>query len=197
MLSRTRNGLVVTILLLIFSGVGPSFAAASVTIRNTPPTPHFAPAGTPLVDLAVAIRRAANEQGWRIIEEAPGVMQASLHIRSHEAVVTISFDETNFWIEYADSINLDYNPNSLRKTRNRGEIKGPRIHRNYNIWVDQLARKIAVYAKAPPKAKLTETAPSRNPILIADELERLDALRKRGVLSPEEFDQQKARLLAH
>jgi hypothetical protein len=197
MFSRMRNALVVVTLLLVLFAVGPSIAVASVTIRNTPPTPHFAPVGTPLVDLAAAIRQAANEQGWRIVAETPGVMQASLQVRSHEAVVTIGFDETSFWIDYADSINLDYNPNTLRKTRNRGVIKGPRIHRNYNIWVDQLAKKIAIYANAPPKAKLTEPALSRNPVLIADELEKLDALRERGVLSQEEFDQQKAKLLAH
>ena len=196
MLPRTCNCLVVLTLLLLLSGIGPSFAAASVTIRNTPPTPHFAPAGTPLADLAAAIRKAANEEGWRIIAEAPGVMQASLHVRSHEAVVSIGFDESNFWIEYADSVNLDYNPNGLRKTRTRREVKGPRIHRNYHGWVDQLAKEIAIYAKAPPRAKSTEAAPSKNPIMIADELEKLDALRERGVLSQEEFDQQKARLLA-
>ena len=196
MLPRTCNCLVVLTLLLLLSGIGPSFAAASVTIRNTPPTPHFAPAGTPLADLAAAIRKAANEEGWRIIAEAPGVMQASLHVRSHEAVVSIGFDESNFWIEYADSVNLDYNPNGLRKTRTRREVKGPRIHRNYHVWVDQLAKEIAIYAKAPPRAKSTEAAPSKNPIMIADELEKLDALRERGVLSQEEFDQQKARLLA-
>jgi hypothetical protein len=197
MFSRMRNALVVVTLLLVLFAVGPSIAVASVTIRNTPPTRHFAPPETPLVDLAAAIRRAAIEQGWQIVAEAPGAMRASLHVRSHEAVVTIGFDETNFWIDYDYSINLDYNPNTLRKTRNRGEVKGPRIHRNYNIWVDQLTKKIAIYAKVPPKATLTEPAPSKNPILIADELEKLDALRQRGVLSQEEFDQQKAKLLAH
>jgi len=197
MLSRTRNGLVVTILLLMLSGVGPSFAAASVTIRNTPPTPHFAPAGTSLADLAAAIRRAANEQGWQIVAEAPGIIQASLHVRSHEAIVSIGFDESNFWIDYAGSVNLDYSPDGLRKTRTRREVKGPRIHRNYHVWVDQLAQKIAIFAKAPPRTELIEIAPSRNSILIADELEKLDALRERGVLSQEEFDRQKAKLLAH
>jgi hypothetical protein len=35
-----------------------------------------------------------------------------------------------------------------------------------------------------------------SPILIADELEKLDALREGGVLTQEEFDKQKAKLLA-
>ena len=85
---------------------------------------------------------------------------------------------------------------ALRAMRNRRGIKGPRIHSNYNIWIDQLAKRIAIHTKVPPKSNLTDTAPSRNFILIADELEKLDALRERGVLSQEEFEQQKIRLLA-
>ena len=196
MLSRTRNCLVVLISLLMLSVVGSRSALASETIRNNPPTPHFAPAGTPLADVAAAIRSAADEQHWRVVAEAPGVMRASLHVRSHEAVVAIGFDESNFWIEYQDSVNLDYSPNGLRKTRTRSKIQGPRIHRNYNIWVDRLAKTIAIRAKVPPKANLTAPVSSRKPMLIADELEKLDALRERGVLSQEEFDQQKAKLLA-
>lgn len=33
--------------------------------------------------------------------------------------------------------------------------------------------------------------------MIADELEKLDALRPKGILSDEELEQQKAKLLAH
>jgi hypothetical protein len=37
---------------------------------------------------------------------------------------------------------------------------------------------------------------SGSPLLIADELEKLDKLRQRGLLTQGEFDQQKAKLLA-
>ena len=195
-LSRTRNRLVVSILLLSFAGAGPSFAGGTATIRNIPPTPHFAPDGTSLADLAGAIRLAADAERWQIIAEVPGVMQASVRVRSHEAVVTIGFDDSNFWIQYQDSINLDYKLSGRRAHRTRREIKGPRIHSNYNIWVDRLAKRIATHAKVPPKANLIETGTTRNPIFIADELEKLSALRERGVLTQEEFDQQKAKLLA-
>lgn len=124
-------------------------------------------------------------------------MLASLHVRSHEATVIIRFDESNFWIDYQDSVNLDYNQNGLRKTRTRREIKGPRIHRNYNLWVERLAKRIAIQTKTPPKADLIDRAQPGNLIFIADELEKLDALRERGVLSQKEFDQQKAKLSAH
>ena len=93
-------------------------------------------------------------------------------------------------------MNLDYNPKSRRATRTSREIKGPRIHRNYNLWVESLAKSIELNAETPPNSYLTDTVPSETPILIADELEKLDSLRERGVLTQEEFDRQKAKLLA-
>ncbi len=199
MLSGTRNSLVALTILLMLSGVCVPIAKASTTLRNIPPTRHFAPAGTAPVDLAEAIKFAVSEQGWRVVAEAPGIIQASLHVRTHDAVVNIGFDESNFWIEYQSSVNLDYNPNGRRKTRTARmrAVKGPRIHRNYNIWVHDLATRIAARMKVPPQANVSRSGPSDGLILIADELEKLDALRERGVLSQEEFDQQKARLLAH
>ena len=58
--------------------------------------------------------------------------------RTHEAVVTIGYDELNFWIDYKDSKNLNYNPKDLirkRKGDRRVVTKGPRIHPNYNRWL--------------------------------------------------------------
>ena len=53
-----------------------------------------------------------------------------------------------------------------------------------------------INAKFPPKSNPTDAAPVGSQLLIAEELENLDALRERGVLTQEEFDQQKAKLLA-
>ncbi len=196
MLCKTRISITVNIFLVFLMGVVPALAAASTTIRNVPPTRHFAPIGTPLVRIAAAIKLAADEEGWHIGGEAPGVIQALLRVRTHRASVTIGFDELNFWIDYLDSSNLDYSPDGRKKTKTRNEVKGPRIHRNYNRWVDQLAKSISIHTRVPPESMSTDTVPARSPILIADELEKLDALRQRGVLSQEEFDQQKTKLLA-
>lgn len=46
----------------------------------------------------------------------------------------------------------------------------------------------------PAAAAAASAQPAAN-VSVADELERLDALRRRGVLTDQEFDQQKARLL--
>ncbi len=191
-LSRT----IVLVSLLSISILVPPFAAASATIRNIPPTPHMAPVGTSLSDIAELIKLAAADEGWTAVAKAPGLVRASLRVRAHKAIVAIHFDESNFWIEYQDSENLNFHPNDRRKTRTRRGVKGPRIHRNYNLWVSQLAKSIGVYATLPLEFNRRESPPSKSPLLIADELEKLDELRKRGVLSQEEFDQQKTKLLA-
>jgi hypothetical protein len=193
---RTRNSVLLLIALLLFSGLALPPAAASATIQNIPGTRHSAPVGTSLATISAAIRFAANQQGWIITEETPGLMQASLRVRTHVAMVTIGFDESNYWIEYRDSVNLDYNPNDRKKTKSMRLIKGPRIHKNYNLWVSQLSESIADHVKAPPQSHSASAAPPLSPILIADELEKLDSLRERGILTQEEFDQQKAKLLA-
>jgi hypothetical protein len=192
---RLRNCMAALIPLLMLSVVAPTFAdAKSATIRNIPPTPHFAPDGTSPADLAAAIKIAADGLHWRIIGEVPGVIQASLLIRTHTAVVTIRYDESNYWIDYQDSVNLGYSPNDMRRNGPSPRIvKGPRIHRNYNLWVDQLAKRIAIQTRTPPR---TNQARAADPVMIADELEKLDVLRERGVITQEEFDQQKMKLLA-
>ena len=76
--------------------------------------------------LVAAITAAAVHKGWRIIEEAPGVVTAVLLIRSHEAVVTIGYDESSFWVDFKDSTNLNYNPKDLMGTGKTGEASSPR-----------------------------------------------------------------------
>ena len=117
-------------------------AQRSKTIENIPPWPHLAPVGTSPERLVADITAAAADQGWRVIGEAPGVVTAILMRRTHEAVVTIGYDELNFWIDYKDSKNLNYSPKDrMGSARDKRRIvtKGPRIHPNYNRWVAELA----------------------------------------------------------
>jgi hypothetical protein len=181
------------LLALLLAPVIATAAQRSKTIENIPPWPHLAPVGTSPDRLVAAITAAAEYQGWRVIGEDPGVVTAILMRRTHEAVVTIGYDELNFWIDYKDSKNLNYNPKDLmgrRKGERRIVTKGPRIHPNYNRWVAELADQITLQMQKPPKPSNT------SPLLIADELDKLEKLRQRGVLTQGEFDQQKARLLA-
>ena len=110
------------------AGTGNWYRRANTkTIENIPPWPHLAPVGTSPDRLVAAITAAAEDQGWRVIGEAPGVVTAILVRRSHEAVITIGYDELNFWIDYKDSKNLNYNPKDSKRRRNQRRLvtKGP------------------------------------------------------------------------
>lgn len=176
-------------------------SSASETIRNVPPAPHGAPETSSLDDIARAIVQAAGERQWYGGIERDGVIVVSTIVRTHRAVVEIGFDERNFWIDYRDSSKLDYNPNDLtRFERGSGSPKrviqkGPRIHANYNLWVAELAHNVAARTQHILTSVRTREG-GTGPVLIADELEKLDQLRQRGVLTQHEFDAQKAKLLA-
>jgi hypothetical protein len=190
---RTRNCVVLLVAVLMLAGL--PIQSFATKVRDVPPTPLLAPAGVSLADIAAAIETAAAEEGWIAVVEAPGVMRATLRVRTHKAVVTIGFDESNFWIKYRDSKNLNYNPDYNIMRAGAWE-DGPSIHSNYNTWVEELAKSIEVSTIAPGSSNSTNTAPCANAILVADELEKLAALRERGILTQQEFDKQKSKLLA-
>lgn len=174
-------------------------ALASETIRNIAPTPLGVDAGTPLEVIERALVQSAAERQWYGALESPGVIVVSTTIRTHRATVAIGFDATNFRIDYRDSSNLDFNPNDLMQRQfdapSRVLKKGPRIHANYNRWVRDLADHIRARIR-PIVEEQVAAAATCEPGLIADELEKLDRLRQRGVLTQAEFDERKQKLLA-
>ena len=76
------------------------------------------------VDVANAIKRAAAELGWKTADAGPGLITATLNLRTHVAIVSIRYDADGYEIRYQDSENLDHS--------------GNRIHRAYNHWVRNL-----------------------------------------------------------
>ncbi len=185
---------------------GTAQAGKATTLRNVERTPHFAPEGASRASLAQAIEMAGISHGWTLDGENGDGVQLSTLIRSHRATVFVGFDEEYFWIDYVNSHNLNYSPNDrkIKRIRNRTEVvKGPVIHPNYNRWVTQLADGILATMRNPPLAKQDQSIPAQGKQatsaddmrLVADELEKLDALRQRGVLTDAEFDAMKARLL--
>ena len=181
-------------------GLAAGNAAGSETIRNILPTAHGAPADASLEEISRAIEQAAGELQWYGASESAESIAVSTTVRQkHRATVMIGFDEANFWITYRNSSNLDYNASDVTMWTNVDKRvvvgKGPRIHKNYNVWVQDLANHIAMRTRLL-LADQRSQSPSPSPALIADELEKLDQLRARGVLTQEEFDAQKAKLLA-
>lgn len=81
-----------------------------------------------LDDVEKAIIRAGAALGWKMRPVGPGVMEGTLHLRKHVAIVAITFDTGTFSIKYKDSTNLDYD--------------GTNIHSNYNGWIQNLTRGI-------------------------------------------------------
>lgn len=75
------------------------------------------------------IQRAAGGLGWQTDVVRPGVIRATLNLRSHVAVVEITYNQEVFSIIYLDSTNLDYD--------------GSSIHKNYNGWIMNLERAIS------------------------------------------------------
>jgi hypothetical protein len=83
----------------------------------------------PLDARAKQIERAGAGLGWQIDPVSPGLVRATLNIRTHVAVTEIAYDTTRFTIRYVDSRNLGYD--------------GTSIHKNYNGWIHNLERAIS------------------------------------------------------
>ncbi|MBE9555190.1 MAG: hypothetical protein IMF05_17135 [Proteobacteria bacterium] len=115
----------VAILLIVGLALGacraaPVYSVSSATMASPP--------NATMEHVADAIRRAGISKGWQMIDKGPGEIEGRLNLRSHLAVVSITFDTKQFSIFYKDSTNLNYD--------------GTRIHKNYNGWVQNLEKAI-------------------------------------------------------
>lgn len=142
-------------------------------------------------EVQAIIIEATSARGWSPVLEAPGVISATINVRGkHFARVEIPFSATNYSILYVSSDNLDYN--AKRQT----------IHRNYNNWVVKLSGTInknlheAVAASGSvPNTSTPGNAPRSSREDVYTQLLQLDELRDKGVLTEEEFQAEKRKLL--
>ena len=79
-----------------------------------------------------AIRSAGQSLGWQIRKIKPGVAQGKLYLRTHTAIVRITYTRSSYSIRYVSSQNLKYNSNKNT------------IHSNYNGWIQNLEKAIDV-----------------------------------------------------
>ena len=77
-----------------------------------------------LEDVEGAIKRAGVGLGWAMKPVRPGLMEATLFLRTHMAKVEIPYSTSSYSITYKDSVDLDYD--------------GTKIHSNYNGWIQNL-----------------------------------------------------------
>jgi hypothetical protein len=75
-------------------------------------------------EVTTAILDACTQCGWSANAQSPGVITASLLVRSHMATVEIDYTDATLRIVYRDSDNLRHD--------------GTTIHRMYNHWVADL-----------------------------------------------------------
>ncbi len=71
-----------------------------------------------------AIARAGASLGWQMKDMGPNLLQGTLHLRTHVAVVDIPYSTKEYSIIYKNSVNL--------------KAEDGKIHKNYNGWITNL-----------------------------------------------------------
>ena len=97
-------------------------------IQNVDDAPIVSPNPVSNAQVKTAIANAGTSLGWQMAEIRPGMIQGTLNLRKHTAIVDIPYSATKYSIVYKSSINLDE--------------KDGEIHKNYNGWVQNLSKKI-------------------------------------------------------
>ncbi|HED16210.1 MAG TPA: hypothetical protein ENI64_05265 [Gammaproteobacteria bacterium] len=103
-------------------------ACRSSPILNIDNAPINISATHSSADIKKAIIRAGSALGWQMKSDRDGHLLATLILRSHVAIVDITFDKKSYTIMYKDSKNLNYD--------------GTNIHSNYNGWIQNLNQNI-------------------------------------------------------
>lgn len=97
-------------------------------VYNVSSAPVVVAKSVTLQDIEKAITRAGVGLGWQIMPRQPGRMEGVLVLRTHRAVVDITYDTATYSIKYKDSSDLQYD--------------GSSIHSNYNGWIQNLDKAI-------------------------------------------------------
>lgn len=83
---------------------------------------------TSVENIGNIIQTSAINRGWTVSDVSPGKMKATLHSRTHVAVIEITYSKSDYSINYVSSVDLLYD--------------GANIHRNYNKWIRTLQNDI-------------------------------------------------------
>jgi len=174
----------------------PAIVGAASPINNLKDVPISLKAdGTSLTnqEISAAIIEGCIAKGWSPIVNEQGAIRATIAPRVHFAEVEITYTPTTYSITYVSSRNLDYK---------HYKKKPDRIHKNYNSWIVKLSASISkAFHTASSSAALvpadahTGAAAERSKQDVYSELLKLDELRKKGILTDDEFEEQKKRLL--
>jgi len=123
-----KNNLLLILALLTIVLMLPACRTAPVYNVHNAGIPTTQNAPMTMEKVTAAIIKAGGGLGWNMRPIKPGLIEATLNIRAHQAIVNITYDEANYNIDYKSSNNLKYN--------------GTKIHSNYNGWIQNLSRAI-------------------------------------------------------
>ncbi len=115
---------------LLIAFAAAALAACAQPIYNVKGAPVEGPGGKPptMAEVEKAIVRAGSALGWKMQPVKPGHVVGTLNLRSHTAIVDVTYDIRTYNITYKDSVELNYD--------------GTNIHKNYNGWVQNLDKGI-------------------------------------------------------
>ena len=164
-------------------------AARIVNLENLAIPDRTDGTGFSLDEVRTLIMNGCTKRQWQPEYEGDSVVTCSILVRGrHFVEVEILFSEVDFSIYYRDSDQMDYDPATQE------------IHRKYNGWVKNLRVMIEQQfseATAKPPGSIVEERPrgaaeeSRY-----DALLKLGELRDKGLITDEEFEADKAKLLS-
>jgi hypothetical protein len=163
-----------------------------------------------LKEVEEAIMDGSVRRGWEPKKLSDGTVEDTLHIRSHIAVVHVVYTKDSYHIDYADSTNLTTTAESgasryqmaqnesglamIKAAVNPPGKDGVRIHKNYYVWTQNLANYIN-QSLGEAKKKSEESNSKSDSESVSNKLRSLEALRKDGVISAEEYQKTKQQLL--
>lgn len=126
---RKINSAFATMGLIVCLGASTaSWGWGAQPIQNVNDAPIVSATPVPVAKVKTAIMVAGTSLGWKMAEVSPGLVQGTLNLRKHTAIVDIPYSAAKYSIVYKSSINLDE--------------KDGQIHKNYNSWVQNLSKKI-------------------------------------------------------
>ena len=118
------NLLMLSLVLLLFT------SCRTAQVYNVTDTPINTGSGNEptleQVEKAILSAATASKPAWAMRVVKPGLITATLNVRSHMAVVDITYNTKSYSINYKESNNLKYD----------GEKNT--IHSNYNGWIQNL-----------------------------------------------------------
>ena len=103
-------------------------ACASIPILNVNDAPIATGKSLQVNQVRQAIVTAGSALGWKIVDSKPGLLEGTLRLRDHTAVVEIPFTTDKYSILFKSGVNLNE--------------KDGQIHKNYNGWVQNLEKSI-------------------------------------------------------